>query len=323
MLNSTIIDLVIFLSFTYFTGSLVLSAVNEALAGVLRWRSAQLRNAIEHLWFDKDWKQFVQDHLVKTPQVESLMKKEGRFPSHIPARNFIDAVMHIVTREGNRYAGISEQIRESNILPCSLKIVLLDMLQKTGGEMHLLEEKLAAFYDTAMNRATTWYKRKIKLVLLAMGFLLAVALNLDTIHIINASLKDKSQLTGVAANIGSLISRTEAGSGSVTIRDDAGNTVLQVQNNIDTIGGNTSRDALTRANNIAVTYRQTTGVTLGYEKGFITEWKGNFFTKLLGIIITAFALQLGADYWFRLMNRAVSIQSTRNKTGQHPSQQNN
>jgi len=36
MFNSPVLDLVILLTFIYFTGSLILSAINEAIAGALR-----------------------------------------------------------------------------------------------------------------------------------------------------------------------------------------------------------------------------------------------------------------------------------------------
>lgn len=38
MFNSPVLDLVILLSFTYFIGSLILSAINEAIAGAFRLR---------------------------------------------------------------------------------------------------------------------------------------------------------------------------------------------------------------------------------------------------------------------------------------------
>jgi hypothetical protein len=50
MFSSPVLDLVILLSFIYFTGSLILSTINEAIAGSLRLRPGQLETTLQNLF---------------------------------------------------------------------------------------------------------------------------------------------------------------------------------------------------------------------------------------------------------------------------------
>jgi hypothetical protein len=68
-------------------------------------------------------------------------------------------------------------------------------------------------------------------------------------------------------------------------------------------------------------YEETSGYFLGYEKGdFLNEWFGKgfmgFIIKMLGILITAFAIQLGSNYWFDIMKKALSMRSPGKKAAQ-------
>ena len=40
---------------------------------------------------------------------------------------------------------------------------------------------------------------------------------------------------------------------------------------------------------------------------------GVFLLKILGLLLTAFALQLGSNYWFDLLNKAVNLRATGKK----------
>src|SRR5437868_7143357 len=91
MLNSPVLDLVILLSFTYFIGGILLSAINESLLGRIG-RKSQLRSGIEKMFFDPEWLDFVHKHFNVSPHIESLIENKGAYPAYIPAKNFVDAI---------------------------------------------------------------------------------------------------------------------------------------------------------------------------------------------------------------------------------------
>jgi hypothetical protein len=85
-------------------------------------------------------------------------------------------------------------------------------------------------------------------------------------------------------------------------------------------------------NSLSVYYKQTTGIELGYKDwdeaiklwfncGKYADpdkcWFLELFKKILGILITAFALQLGSNYWFDILNKAVNMRAA----GKNPNEQ--
>jgi len=314
MPNSSVIDLVILLSFTYFIGALILSAINEAIAGGLRLRQKQLKFALENMLFGSEWKRFVRNQLQKSPHIESLMRRSGKYPAYIPAKSIVHVIVeqfrkanhpNVAYERGKLYFSIQQT---QLVIPEALREVLLDFAKQveamypanlqTPGDNKQIEEfekRIEEFYDSAMDRAGGWYKRKSRSMLLVLAIILSVALNIDTVKITNDALRDKEKLGSAVDNISANISDWER-LNSVSVTDSS----LVITKK--------PADVSSDASEIRFHYEQTSGFALGY-KDFFEEWKGDFFLKTIGILITAFALQLGSNYWFDLMNKAVNIRA--------------
>lgn len=321
MFNSPVLDLVILLSFTYFIGSLILSAINEAIAGGLRLRQKQLKFAIENMFFSSDWKTFIQKQFSKSPHIQSLMKSSGRYPAYIPAKSFVLAIVEQFRKaqqkieevnpgNGNTtadtpkigYNALSTSLANSQLLiPHCLKEILLDFATQVEAmypkekQVHEFEKRLEEFYDSSMDRTGGWYKRKTRSILLILAIALSVALNIDTIQIIDNALTDKQTLSKAVDNISSNIKDIESLK-SIAVTDSS---VIITEGLADT------KENIKK---ITLEFEKNTGYGFGY-KDFLSEWKAAFWTKLVGILITAFALQLGSSYWFDLMNKAVNIRA--------------
>lgn len=325
MFNSPVIDLVILLSFTYFIGSLILSAINEAIAGGLRLRPRQLKFALENMLFGKDWKPFVKNQLARSPHLQSLMKRDGRYPAYIPAKSIVQAIVEQFRKAHVPYqAGLlSTSINQKELLiPRCMKEILLDFALQVEAiypadtfqlainseasnskQIEEFEKRIETFYDEAMERAGGWYKRKTRTILLVLAFSLSFILNIDTIKIINDALADKEKLSRAVENISSNIEGIEELK-SITVNDSS---IVVAAGDIGKIGSDLKK--------IRIVYEQKSGYFLGYKHMF-NDWKSNFFLKLIGISITAFALQLGSNYWFDLMNKAVNIRAAGKRPGE-------
>lgn len=311
MFNSPVLDLVILLSFTYFIGSLILSAINEAIAGTLRLRQKDLGKALENLFFDPKWKMFVKNTLLKSPQLQSLMKRQDRMPAYIPASNFVLALEENLDQDEYAKGVFKPKVvnipTNQNLLPDVILTVMQTIWNQSDtteakSRKEEFETKLEEFYNNAMNRTTGWYKRRIRRILLVVGLILAFVLNIDTIEIVNNALKDKTQLSKTVDNITANLPKSGALNQTVTVKDTSGNVVI-----------NTSIAATTDSiKKLQIIYENTTGYSLGYND-FHKQWKGHFWIKLLGLLITAFALQMGSNYWFDLMNKAVNIRAAGKK----------
>lgn len=319
MFNSPVLDLVILLSFTYFIGSLIISAINEAIAGAFRLRPQTLKDALESLSFSPDWPAFVRDTLIKSPHLEALMEKPGKYPSYIAAENFVLAIVQQLGATRYNQAGLAAAINSSNF-PASFKQVLSDIAARCQYNTENFEKELKTFYNNAMDRAGGWYKRKVRLILLIIAIVMAFLTNLDTIRLAGVALKDKDKLAATVDNIVSHLDEISVSDSVTILKDSKGNIVMQQYGNDTTAGAATTpKNATANVHKLIVRYQQDTGYTLGYAgwDDFDRQWGGNnganFFVKLLGILITAFALQLGSNFWFGLLTKATDLRASGKK----------
>lgn len=340
MFNSPILDLVILLSFTYFIGSLILTSSNEFIAAIFRLRQNQLKDALENL-FPGTWKNFVQQTLLKSPHIQALMKTPDRYPVYIPAKNFVSALVQQIGSGSFDPKALPAAVQASP-LPPEMKQVMLDLFAKTEGNLAKFQIELETFYNDAMDRAGGWYKRKMRTVMLVLGGIVAIALNLDTIKIAKDSLQDTGKLSKTIDNISAQMSNVNFKNGSFVIKDSANREVLTIKvdstssdsskNGIDTTQrkGATAVSSTTvqgmkqdvqNIKSLQLIYQNNTGYNLGY-KDFASEWWPaekpllSFIKKLLGILLTVFALQLGANYWFDTLNRVINVRAAGKKPGE-------
>lgn len=319
MFNSPVLDLVILLSFVYFIGSLLLSAVNELIVSSFDFRQKHLKGALEKLFFDDGWKTFFNEVLAKSPHLQSLFSDKDKFPSYIPSKNFANAIIENIGPDNfvsDNLPQLISKINGNDKLPKSLKSVVLTIMAKTQLNVEKIQKELEDFYNDSMERASGGYKRKIKWFMFVIAFVLAAAMNMDTIKISRDALRDKNKLSRTADNISAEMARISLDSGNnVSIKDESGKVIVQVSSKIDT----TAKDTVTAAQtlktikNLQIAYAQTSGSEFGYAGGFCKEWSENFWSKLLGILITVFALQLGANFWFDLLNKVVNLRASGKK----------
>jgi len=332
MFNSPVIDLVILLSFTYFVGSLIISAINESISGAFRLRQKWLQRAIERMFFDDKWRGFVEKNLITSPHIQSLMRGTRRYPAYIPSKNFVLAVIQHLGPDFPK--DMLRHIDQSN-LPPDFKQVLKDFVTDSENNFEKFKANIEAFYNSVMDRAAGWYKKQIRLVLLVIGIGLSVFLNLDTIKIANDALKDKGRLAETANNISQLIPRISADTvGTIVIRDEAGNVIFEQSIRSSALDTTRVRSEYESVKELTMEYTILTGYRLGYADwdDFKKQWFGidqkrkneqqntassegnnsavmQFLLKAFGVTITAFALLMSANYWFDLMNKVANIRA--------------
>ena len=345
MFNSPVLDLVILLSFTYFIGSIMLTAINESIAAGLSMRAKDLVATINNLLIENvnntAWKKFIEDKFFTSQQIRSLMKDVKDSPSYIPAKNFLMVLIENLNPTTYSEGKISDAIATSE-LPDVLKKTLQAIWVKAAASVTTKEEQIVAFekevetfYNSAMERATGWYKRKMRRIALAIAIVLSIAMNIDTIKITNDALSDKNKLAKTVDNISnSLASINHSDSVFIINKNDTTRIIQKVTTDTSfTIDSNLRKDlkynvkaTITTVKNLQAFYNnQSQGYQMGYgsSEEFARQWFKNgdncwgklwgFLLKVLGIVITAFALQLGSTYWFDVLNKAVNIRAVGKK----------
>lgn len=319
MLDTPVINLLILLSFTYFVSSLILSSVNEALFG-LTLRKKTLKKALLELFCTSDWQSFVQKTMLKSPHITTLIKAGDEIPAYIPSENFVLAMVEQIRAAGNYDAANLMAAINASSLPDAAKGALSDIAAQAANfkdVISVFEARLATYYNNAMDRASGWFKRQVRNILFILAFILTIAMDLDTIKIINDALRDPDKLNEAAERIVAALPNIQAGNGTMMIKDSVNSITITQQIMTDSSRLNSADPAVAASNykNLRIQLEQTGGLHVGYKdlQAFRVEWfdnPGDFLKKIFGILITVFALQLGANYWFDVLNKVSNIRAT-------------
>ena len=144
-----------------------------------------------------------------------------------------------------------------------------------------IDEYLSSWYNNVMERVTGWYKRWVNVVVFVIAFLLAAALNINSIVVADALWDDPLLRSGVEAAVAAQIADTQNREGSV----DAEAIVAELEQLEE----------------------------LGFPVGWTTDaddprlfgpW------TILGWLITAAAATLGAPFWFDRLKKVANLRGS-------------
>jgi hypothetical protein len=237
-----------------------------------------------------------------------LSAEEGKLPNEDAPAMGSQAVK---PDQANRQINL-KSIREAILkLPPSLpKDGILTLIDAAGGDINKLRQNVENWYNTAMDRVSGWYKRRIQKVLFLIGFLLAIAVNADTIAILKA-------LTGDPVLQESMVVAATSYT-SDTTDTTTGTPKERVQKNIQKLnelrlpigwdwGEQDNAKDSTVTNNL-VQEIKSFHMPNYYLAIPNTSW--GWLLKVIGWLITGLAVSLGAPFWFDALNRVMVIRST-------------
>ncbi len=302
MFGSDILELAIGLMFVYLILSLICSTINEMVMNFSRARATTLESGLKEL--------------LNSPQVPELLSKfyhhplifplfkggynpdnSDNLPAYIPSKAFALAMLDIArqTPQGTNTDGSK---------PDALYALRL-LIDSAGGDVCAARRNIEHWYDASMDRVSSWYKKRVQLVGLVVAILVAIVVNADTLTICQRLSTDKAVRDALVVSAQTTLqnqpkmAQTEAAAPS-----DADNAAAmqQFQKNIDDL--KTLKTDLT-----------ATGLPLGWSSAdFTTLFPcSNTFQpltlgkKLVGWLLTAIALSLGAPFWFNILDKALRL----------------
>ena len=182
MFGSTILDAVIAMVFIYLLASLVVSAANELIASMLKLRAKNLFSGIKELLQEEN-KSGLTSTLYRHPLINGLSKKGGK-PSYIPSRTFVLAFLDVIAPADAKSPRTTEKLQSAiNDLPDPLKNALSTLFEEAGHDVEQFKSVLEIWFNNTMQRVSGWYKRRTQWIQLVFAIVLAVSLNIDSVHI--------------------------------------------------------------------------------------------------------------------------------------------
>jgi hypothetical protein len=276
MLDLSALDVAIGLVFVYFILALVCSIVNEGIASFLRWRAKDLERGIGQL-LGADVGRF-REHPLIAGQIDS---KRG-WPSYLSSRSFATALLGLQYTEEN-LQGAERTIQESiaAIQDPELKKTLTALYNSAQRDAEKFRQSLERWYDDAMERVSGWYRRRVQKVLLVLSLLVALLLNADTLQIARGLWNDPSVRS-------SLVKQAEH-------QTNANPNAKQTKKEFDSLP-------------VPLGWHWTNKSSDPQSFPF---WRTfDFFSKLIGLLLTAAALTLGAPFWFDTLSKLARLRNS-------------
>lgn len=322
MFNSETLEVAIGMAFLFLTMSLICTAIQEWIEGVMKWRAMDLERGLRVLLDDEHgaFTQRLYAHplitslyqgrydaakLWRSPLTPGLGAKHMRLharrqlPSYMPAERFVDALLDLVARgDAPAAAGTplsAQALREQlpRLDSPHLQRVLQWALDRSGDDLDAARQHLSHWFDGTMERASGWYKRRTQAVLFSLGLVAAVALNIDALHVMNRLLADRALREAVVQQA-SLVKDAQAGLAGV-----------EASQRLDILQGRL----------------QSIGMPIGWQAdGHLPQLAAHggwrqvdplaWVMLALGWLVSAFAVMLGAPFWFDLLGRFMTLRSS-------------
>ncbi|AEE52502.1 hypothetical protein [Haliscomenobacter hydrossis] len=290
-----LIQVVIGLVFLLLLLSLLVTTIMELISSMLALRGQNLEKAIRNMLASGQEKGELFQGFKDNALYKQLCNYRGdakqRPPSYISAENFQSILMDIILK-GEDAGKLMQRIDE---LPNEdLKKVLKQLLNDAGYELEVFKAKIRGWFDDVMDRAAGWFKRNIQIMVTFVGLIVAVIFNADTISIYQRLESNPEELKEI-------VTMAEAYAQKSDIEVQTGGTVeeqwQQVNRLID--------DEISQAKS---------PLGLGWHPEELQSMEpSDWVIKVLGWIVTALAVSLGAPFWFDLLKKLVNIRSAGNQ----------
>ncbi len=280
MFGLEILDIGLGLIFTYLLLSLICTAVNEFVAGLLNLRGKKLFVGIENLLTGSETPQQAPDRtrdlattdVYEHPLIRSLYRQ--RWPSYIPSSHFALAIIDNLLPAAFPAERSIESLR-TEVLKLrneNLRRTLLLLIANAGGSLDKLQRGLEQWFDEAMERVSGWYKRQAQWITFAIAVVVTTIANADTVAIAIP------------------VARSDT-----TARDTVASQDSTLQQLASRVG-------------VRITDLERLGVPLGWKEGsYRSQVTG---AKVFGLLLTAFALSLGAPFWFDMLSKVIAVRAS-------------
>lgn len=262
-------------------------------------------------------------------------------PSYISPSNFSSTIIFLL--RGDDFDSSIPEIEAIKTTLVSNKLsidkdtlyYLKALLVDSGYDLERFRKALEKWFSETMERTTGWYKRKVQFLLFVIGLSLAILFNLDIIVLAKILSKDKSarqELAGLNNNNSIASSDLQNLSPEDSLHRKS---ILEyVDSSIIKTFNNSTNDIFESQHILGLGHKMEAAcdgpckeeVELAYEDfksgkinylqfrdqvDGIVHWNNNLYSsgprKLLGIVISALAISLGAPFWFDLLNKFMLL----------------
>lgn len=240
-------------------------------------------------------------------------KNSENLPSYIPSKNFALAFLDVVAsgvggaiEDGPSSLAALKSAVEASELNANVKATIRCAIDSAGGDLAQVHANLESWFNSAMDRASGWYRRRTQSINLITATVLAILLNVNTLTIIERLSIDGSLREALVKQASSPPSDASTWGGDQNIK------ALDKLNDLTMPIGWSQGWPGPKANPLKDT-APNWPVSSAEENYFkqAAQWIWFYvFHPIIGWFITAIAVSMGAPFWFDTLNRLTSLRST-------------
>ena len=319
VLGSAVLDVAIGMAFLYLLLSIICTTVNEWISGILKTRSKMLEQAIKQLLDDQPGvmppspasdesggappaapppqiRDFL-EQFYHHPIIDGMMRglgADGKHFSYLPARSFSTVVMDLVTAHAPGRIDVETLEHGIKIMPDGeVKRALLAAIQNAGDSLEEAQKNIEAWFDDTMDRVSGWYKRVTQKWTIILALLVTVGVNADTIHMMRTLWMNPTLRAQVVE---------QAKERAAKPRPTA---------TIDYTDPNDPKKPVVRSesNQLSTAEQKVLENLIGWTKDRVPVGGWAWIEHLLGWILTAIAVSLGAPFWFDTLNKFMNLRN--------------
>jgi hypothetical protein len=304
------------MSLVYLGASLFVTILNEYVTQILNTRGRFLAQTVQSLFKDPHVRELLSHHEVFARLFKSSGAAAEALPTYVDpqvmARALVGGLM-VRSTQADALTAIKEELLK---LPdSSLRTQLMTLVAGAGGSVDALVKDVADWGERSLSALGDGYKRHLQGISFALGLCVAIGANIDSIRLCSHLYHDKQSREAMVA-LGDHIATTTT---QETLKACSQATAQAASEAASEAAASASAPAAAAQpckalNGLVqdVIWRQDhTEMPVGWPDPALASASGcsasGLLLKLLGWLITAFALSLGAPFWFDLLNKFVNV----------------
>ena len=315
MFGSETLEVAIGLAVLFSLLSLFASSLRESIEAVVKDRAKFVHDAIGELFSiageaDTSAIKEFYDSIIISPSFQGLYDGRRRnLPSYIPSRDFASAILEMAQQRAAAAGGaITADAAWIMKIPDSRLAQLLGVAFRTAGnDPDQARQFLEQWFDGQMERVSGWYKRRTNVFLLAIGLGCAIVINVDAITTTQHLYRNDALRQLIVARAQPVADHSGAADGAAT-NQSGGDAFKAPRETLAELSGYGFPMGWTWDGSTPVPTPQC--VLHGQLPSDCNLGPGAVLLMLLGWIITAFGISLGAPFWFDLLDKFMVVRST-------------
>ncbi len=310
------VDVLIGMSLIYLGASLFVTILNEYVTQMLNTRGRFLAQSVQRLFQDPA----IRGVLGRNEQFAALLQGSAgpghALPSYVDpevmARMLVGGLL-VQSAHTDPIAAVQDELRR---LPDSaLRTQLLTLVAGAGTSLDALVKDVADWGERSLSALGDGYKRHLQGISFALGLCVAIGANIDSVRLCRHLYEDKQAREAMASLGDSLASSTTQETLKACSQAASLATSGVAASASAPAEGTKSCKALNGLVDAVIWRQDHAAMPVGWPDASASSpvaaasgcTASGLLLKLLGWLITALALSLGAPFWFDLLNKFVNV----------------